>query len=171
MAALQKIQKVIPGLDHGDSSAMVAMRMVPLPDFTVYPQEIRDQEINLLGLPMRLLRFLICPRSYVVKKESKLSPLLRVIKRDKNGVTFDNPSIEAVINFKWEAARNHFLQHAALYFTFALLFGIITGAVKNTWFTQISQDNTGIWMKIALYLLTSVFYYLGYYLLVSGKIK
>ncbi|RHZ78120.1 hypothetical protein Glove_167g89 [Diversispora epigaea] len=174
LAAFQKIQKVIPGLDHGDSSALVAMRMVPLPDFTVYPQEIKeikDQEVNLLGLPMRLLRLLIWPRSYIVKKESKLSPFLRVIRRDKNGITFDNPAIEAVIDFKWGAARNHFLRHAALYFTFAMLFGIITGAVKNTWFTQVSQDNTDIGMKIIIFLLTSIFYYLGYYLLASEIIQ
>ncbi|CAG8587113.1 9879_t:CDS:2 [Diversispora eburnea] len=171
LAAFQKIQKVIPGLDHGDSSALVTMRMVPLPDFTVYPQEIKDQEVNLLGLPMRLLRLLIWPRSYIVKKESKLSPFLRVIKRDKNGITFDNPAIEAVIDFKWGAARNHFLRHAALYFTFAMLFGIITGAVKNTWFGQISQDNTDIGMKIIIFFLTSIFYYLGYYLLASEIIQ
>ncbi|CAG8593274.1 6937_t:CDS:2, partial [Funneliformis mosseae] len=129
---LAALQKVIPGLDRGDSSALVALRLVPLPDFTVYPDGTKNQDINYRTLPFRLLRMLVWPRGYTITKPSKLSPFLRVIRKDKNGMLFDNPAMEAVIDFKWGSARNHFMRHALLFFCFAGLFCVLTGAVRNS---------------------------------------
>ncbi|PKC55917.1 hypothetical protein RhiirA1_474800, partial [Rhizophagus irregularis] len=54
-----------------------------------------------------------------------MSPFLRMIRADNGAEIYDNPSMAAVIDFKWNAARNHFLRHALIYVVFALLFAIL----------------------------------------------
>ncbi|CAH1766525.1 2254_t:CDS:2, partial [Entrophospora sp. SA101] len=162
---LSALQKVIPGLDRANSSSLIALRLAPLPDFTVYPENVKPQNVNYRFLPLQLLKILIWPRNYTITKDHKLSPFIRTIRKDKNGITLDNPSVEAIIDFKWRAARNHFIRHCILYSSFALLFGVITGAVKNKFFTQHQKDSSGYGIEILSYLLTTIFYYLGYYLL------
>ncbi|CAJ0649909.1 8196_t:CDS:2, partial [Entrophospora sp. SA101] len=138
---LSALQKVIPGLDRANSSSLIALRLAPLPDFTVYPENVKPQNVNYRFLPLQLLKILIWPRNYTITKDHKLSPFIRTIRKDKNGITLDNPSVEAIIDFKWRAARNHFIRHCILYSSFALLFGVITGAVKNKFFTQHQKDS------------------------------
>ncbi|CAJ0755783.1 24458_t:CDS:2, partial [Entrophospora sp. SA101] len=120
---LSALQKVIPGLDRANSSSLIALRLAPLPDFTVYPENVKPQNVNYRFLPLQLLKILIWP------------------------------------------PRNHFIRHCILYSSFALLFGVITGAVKNKFFTQHQKDSSGYGIEILSYLLTTIFYYLGYYLL------
>ncbi|CAH1764504.1 7090_t:CDS:10, partial [Entrophospora sp. SA101] len=163
------LQKVIPGFYRTNSSSLISLKLVPLPDFTVFPKETKLQIINYRKLPLKLLKLLIWPRGYVIKKESNLSPFLRAVKHDKHGLIYDNPSIEAVIDFKWSSARNHFLRHTALYFIFALLFGLLTGAVKND--SLIYNGNANIGEKIITFSMSSLFYYLGYYILASEIIQ
>ncbi|CAI2171670.1 19816_t:CDS:10 [Funneliformis geosporum] len=154
---LAALQKVIPGLDRGDSSALVALRLVPLPDFTVFPDGTKDKDINYRMLPLQLLRMMVWPRGYTITKSAKLSPFLRVIRKDKNGMVFDNPAMEAVIDFKWESARNHFLRHAFLFFCFAGLFCVLTGAVRNSFVKKTlvsaknADDDVAIIMPLATY--------------------
>ncbi|CAB4387460.1 unnamed protein product [Rhizophagus irregularis] len=172
---LVALQKVIPGLGRGDSSALVALRSVPLPDFTVYPQGTKSQELNPRNLPFQLLRILFWPRGYAIKKESNLSPFLRVVRKDKDGMIFDNPAMEAVIDFKWEYARSHFLRHALLFVCFALLFAVLTGALKNSFVVNNVRANANneenVHIRAFVKLLIFTFYYLGYYLLASEIVQ
>lgn len=168
---LAALQKVIPGLDRGDTSALIALRLVPLPDFTVYPEGTKNRmEVDIRELPFQILRILIWPRGYAIKKESKLSPFIRVIRKDRDGVVLDNPAMEAVIDFKWESARNHFLRHIFLFSTFAILFAVLTGAVKNSF---VSVENNGVNRdgNTIISIMTTLFYYLGYYLLASEVVQ
>ncbi|CAB5189593.1 unnamed protein product [Rhizophagus irregularis] len=162
---LVALQKVIPGLGRGDSSALVALRSVPLPDFTVYPQGTKSQELNPRNLPFQLLRILFWPRGYAIKKESNLSPFLRVVRKDKDGMIFDNPAMEAVIDFKWEYARSHFLRHALLFVCFALLFAVLTGALKNSFVVNNVRANANneenVHIRAFVKLLIFTFYYLA----------
>ncbi|GBC02578.1 hypothetical protein RclHR1_00470008 [Rhizophagus clarus] len=172
---LSALQKVIPGLGRGDSSALVALRLVPLPDFTVYPEGTKNQELNLRSLPFQLLRILLWPRGYAIRKESKLSPFLRVIRKDKDGIVLDNPAIEAVIDFKWEYARSHFLRHALLFVCYAILFAILTGAVKNSFVSANVHSNANnegdIHIRAIVKVMIFLLYYLGYYLLASEIVQ
>ncbi|CAG8710517.1 4976_t:CDS:2, partial [Funneliformis mosseae] len=49
------ITKVIPELDRGDSSALVALRLVLLLNFTIYPDGTKNQDINYHILLFQLL--------------------------------------------------------------------------------------------------------------------
>ncbi|PKC64897.1 hypothetical protein RhiirA1_421060 [Rhizophagus irregularis] len=150
-------------------------RSVPLPDFTVYPQGTKSQELNPRNLPFQLLRILFWPRGYAIKKESNLSPFLRVVRKDKDGMIFDNPAMEAVIDFKWEYARSHFLRHALLFVCFALLFAVLTGALKNSFVVNNVRANANneenVHIRAFVKLLIFTFYYLGYYLLASEIVQ
>jgi hypothetical protein len=172
---LAALQKVIPGLSRGDSSALVAFRSVPLPDFTVYPGGTKSQELNPRNLPFQLLRILIWPRGYAIKKESNLSPFLRVVRKDKDGIVLDNPAMEAIIDFKWEYARSHFLRHALLFVCYALLFAVLTGAVKNSFVENNvranANDEGNVHIRAVVKLMIFLLYYLGYYLLASEIVQ
>jgi len=155
---------------------LVALRLVPLPDFVVYPestQDTKNQDTNIRMLPLQLLRIFAWPRGYAIKEESKLSPFLRVIRRDKNGIVLDNPAIEAVIDFKWGSARNHFLRHASLFLCFFVLFVILTGAVKNSFVTGKKKFAVDVdpKLKITTNIMILLFYYIGYYLLASEIVQ
>jgi hypothetical protein len=128
------------------------LRVVPLPDFTVYPECI-DQKAPKWKIPFLLLKILLKPRGYTVQEDHQRSSFLRFIRQDENEVFYDNPAMEACINFKWESARNHFIRHIILYILYALSFGLITGVINYKNYEKIS------------YLYYFIFYYLGYYLL------
>ncbi|CAB4379438.1 unnamed protein product [Rhizophagus irregularis] len=126
------------------------LRVVPLPDFTVYPEGI-DKKAPKWKIPFLLTKILLKPRGYTLQEDHQRSSFLRFIRQDENEVLYDNPAMEACINFKWESARNHFIRHIILYILYAVLFGIITGVIDYK-------------EKIS-YLYYFIFYYLGYYLL------
>ncbi|RGB37948.1 hypothetical protein C1646_23598 [Rhizophagus diaphanus] len=90
-------------------------------------------------------------------------------------MVFDNPAMEAVIDFKWEYARSHFLRHALLFVCFALLFAVLTGALKNSFVVNNvranANDEGNVHIRAFVKLLIFIFYYLGYYLLASEIVQ
>ncbi|GBC38196.1 uncharacterized protein OCT59_005945 [Rhizophagus irregularis] len=143
------------------SSLINQVYMVPLPDFTVYPEKFEDKRVEYWKIPFKLLKLLFWPRGHVLKKKHQMSPFLRMIRADNGAEIYDNPSMAAVIDFKWNAARNHFLRHALIYVVFALLFAILNGAIKGINF----ESNLGVNIMLVL------FYWLGFYLLNTERIQ
>jgi hypothetical protein len=47
--------------------------IVPLPDFTVYPEEIDNKRDKLWKILLKLLKMLIWPRGHIIEKEEKIS--------------------------------------------------------------------------------------------------
>src|SRR5438105_2871193 len=80
--------------------------MVPLPDFIVFPEEIENKQRGYFKILLTLLFMLIWPRGRVINKEEKMSPLLRMVRSNVSAKIYDNPSMAAVIDFKWNATRN-----------------------------------------------------------------
>ncbi|CAB4425400.1 unnamed protein product [Rhizophagus irregularis] len=129
--------------------------IVPLPNFTVYPEKI-NYEQNYWMVPIKLLKLLIWPRGHVFEEEETLSPFLRMIRNNDSAEIYDNPSIAAIIDYKWNSARGFFLRHAILYLLFALMFSFVADAVKD-----ISLAMQGINSKFLMHRwLLSMFYFI-----------
>ncbi|CAG8626949.1 10292_t:CDS:2 [Funneliformis mosseae] len=142
--------------------------MVPLPDFTVYPEGIDDKREEYWKIPFKLLRLLIWPRGHIIKKEEKLSPFLRMIRNDNSAAIYDNPSIAAVIDFKWNAARKYFLRHVVVYFVFALTYALLTSAIKGS---NRVIAKVEAYLDVYLIIANVFFYWLGFYILNTERVQ
>src|SRR3954471_13477911 len=89
--------------------------MVHLPDFTVYPDGIDDKQNKCWMIFLKFLKLLIWPRGHIIKKEEEMSPFLRMIRNENSAEIYDNPSIAAIIDFKWNTARKFFFRQILLY--------------------------------------------------------
>ncbi|GBC40667.1 uncharacterized protein OCT59_029180 [Rhizophagus irregularis] len=161
----QSGEKIISDLvtSAPSSSLINQVYMVPLPDFTVYPEKFEDKRVEYWKIPFKFLKLLFWPRGHVLRKKHHMSPFLRMIREDNGAEIYDNPSIAAVIDFKWKAARNHFLRHALIYVVFAFLFAIINGAIE-----VIGEKIASGYINIVMLIL---FYWLGFYLLNTERIQ
>src|SRR2546430_17475402 len=52
-----------------------------LPVFIVYPG-IDDKRVEYWKIPLKLLKLLIWPREHIIRKEEKMSPFLRMLRKD-----------------------------------------------------------------------------------------
>ncbi|PKK60595.1 hypothetical protein RhiirC2_856762 [Rhizophagus irregularis] len=144
------------------------VKMIPLHNFTTskIPQKEDKGWLNKYILTIKLLfQLLFIPRSYLVsysndaKNLSQLSPLVQIIRLDNSNDIFDNPVMEAAINYKWPSARNYFLRLFFIYILFAICFAVICGTYTA------HLEATGHLCNFLLFLII-IFYYLGCYLLV-----
>ncbi|CAG8549358.1 11986_t:CDS:2 [Funneliformis mosseae] len=135
--------------------------MVPLPDFTVFPDGIHDKR-RFWSIPIVLLKLLFWPRNHIIEQEGKLSPFLRMIRNDYTTEIYDNPSIAAVIDYKWNVARTYFVRQALTYLAFGLSYTILSNTMEQFVRPQIPN------YIIALVVL---FYWLGFYLLNTERVQ
>ncbi|CAG8608668.1 3606_t:CDS:10 [Funneliformis mosseae] len=114
------------------------VKMVPLHNLTINSihEKNNDKPSQLplyLQRIIKFLKFLFIPRGYVVinsadaEKFAKLSPFVQIIRKENNDDIFNNPVMEAVIDYKWKPARNYFLRLFVLYILFAACFAAICG--------------------------------------------
>ncbi len=54
-----------------------------------------------------------------------------MIRNDHRAAIYDNPSIDAVIDFKWNAAKQYFLRNIFVYFIFALTYALIIDSIRG----------------------------------------
>ncbi|CAH1764468.1 3623_t:CDS:2 [Entrophospora sp. SA101] len=99
---------------------MTSVHVVPLPDFLLYPNGIKDKKLETKSLFLKLLKLLIWPREYVIKKEEDSSAFLQVIKHNGNELIFDNPSLEACIKYKYPPAKIFYARQLLLYIAFSI---------------------------------------------------
>nr|CAG8509721.1 8984_t:CDS:2 [Entrophospora candida] len=91
-----------------DATPLIMTCMVPLPNFTV-PK--RDEEASGRSI---LLRF------------NRKSRFLRMVLADTNDIIYDNPAMEAIVEFKWNKyARNYIYGLLLLFSFYQLCFGFI----------------------------------------------
>src|SRR5205807_1891605 len=94
-------KRVVP-----DIMSQSRVYMVPLPDFTVYPERGRWWKN-----PFKFLISLFWLRSHILREEN-VSPFGRMTRRTRSinsAEIYDNPSMVAVVDLKWRAARSYFL--------------------------------------------------------------
>ncbi|CAG8505382.1 15596_t:CDS:2 [Funneliformis mosseae] len=135
--------------------------MVPLPDFTVFPVEIHDKP-GFWSIPMVMLKLLLWPRKHLIEQEENLSPFLRMIRNDYTTEIYDNPSIAAVIDFKWKEAKTYFVRQVMTYLAFGLSYIILSNSIEGLGNPQTSKRNLA---------LVVIFYYFGFYLLNTERVQ
>ncbi|PKK72928.1 hypothetical protein RhiirC2_776630 [Rhizophagus irregularis] len=150
--------------DNDLGKSPLALRVVPLPNFTVNSIENDKKEYNWIKDILYLLWFIFLPRSYQIKRDdrTKLSPFSRMIHYENNDDIYDNPATEDVINFRWQKAKNFFI---LLFFRF-LIFAICFVLVSRSYL----KHGTTINRKFLLALII-IFYYLAIYQLITEVLQ
>ncbi|GBB91276.1 hypothetical protein RclHR1_18460001 [Rhizophagus clarus] len=87
----------------------LALRVVPLPEFTVNRRSSR-QDKSKRRILYSLFLFLFIPRQYKInwEEKNKLSPFSRIILYENHDDIYDNPATEAIIGFRWKRAGAFF---------------------------------------------------------------
>ncbi|RHZ85969.1 hypothetical protein Glove_57g94 [Diversispora epigaea] len=138
--------------------------IVPLPDFTVYPDQdpepdgLEDRSENYskyFWFLFTLFRISLLPRRKVIKNTKKMSPFLRVINEEKSYEIYQTPTIMAVLDFKWSAARRYFIRHFVMYIFYAISFLIAVIPYSDAI------------LKISLF----VYFYTGWYLIATEIVQ
>ncbi|POG75664.1 hypothetical protein GLOIN_2v1769895 [Rhizophagus irregularis DAOM 181602=DAOM 197198] len=103
------IIKNYENFDNDLGKSPIALRIVPLPGFTMNNFEREYKEYNLIKIILNLLSFIFIPRFYQINRcdRKKLSPFSRMIHYENNDDIYDNPATEAVIDFLSWAYLNH----------------------------------------------------------------
>jgi hypothetical protein len=162
---LFNVNKMIPSAAKSTINPL-KVYMVPLPDFTVYPEGIDDKrEESQWKIFFKILKLSIWPRGHMIYKEEKMSPFLRMIRNDNSAEIYDNPSMAAITDFKWNASRAFFLRHILMYSIFALVFAIGTGGIHKKVRQTIFSYHV---LEIAMMCL---FFWLGCYLINIERIQ
>ncbi|CAB4441085.1 unnamed protein product [Rhizophagus irregularis] len=158
------IIKNYENFDNDLGKSPLALRVVPLPNFTVNSIENDKKEYNWIKDILYLLWFIFLPRWYQIKRNdrTKLSPFSRMIHYENNDDIYDNPATEAVINFRWQKAKNFFI---LLFFRF-LIFAICFVLVSRSYL----KHGTTINRKFLLALII-IFYYLAIYQLITEVLQ
>ena len=132
-----------------------ALRVVPLPDFTAY--DIEHEENALCNKVLNIFLFIFIPRWYKTsrKEKYKLSPFARMTNYARSSDDmYDNPAIQAVIDFRWKRkARTFFIIRALLFLIFRACFGYISWAFINR-----DKESPGFLVASMV-----IFYYLAIY--------
>ncbi|CAI2166361.1 3775_t:CDS:2 [Funneliformis geosporum] len=138
---------------------VTAVRVVPLPDFIVYPThvtDVTDKTHDNWIILFKLIKLIFWPRRYLIHDKDHFSPFLELLSNSKNEHLYDNPAMEACIDFKWGAARNRFLRFFVMFIVFSFTFALITGLNKDSAFTKV---------------LLALFFYIGIYLLATEFVQ
>ncbi|CAI2166632.1 8729_t:CDS:2 [Funneliformis geosporum] len=144
------------GATDKNVTRLTTVRVVPLPNFTVYPTNATDRTHNNWMIPLKLIKLIFLPRRYMVHDKDHFSPFLELISKNENEQLYDNPAMEACIDFKWGAARNHFLQNFVKFIAFSFTFVLFTGINKDFAYSKV---------------LFSLFFYIGYHLLATEFVQ
>jgi hypothetical protein len=159
-----KIYRSLENFDNVLGKSPLALRIVPLPSFTIdeIPKRkvVYDWKKNILNIFL----FMFIPRWYIIGRNEKnlLSPFSRMILYEDNDNIYDNPATEAIINFRWQKARNFFFLLFLRFLVFGVCFALISWAYLNH--SVIINGNF-------LFALIVIFYYLAFYQLVTEALQ
>ncbi|GES94212.1 hypothetical protein GLOIN_2v1769896 [Rhizophagus clarus] len=147
-------------LDNDLGKSPLALRVVPLPSFTINNFKRKKIEYNWLKIILNLIFFIFLPRWYQIgrRDRGKLSPFSRMVLYENSDDIYDNPAIRAIINFCWEMTRYFFFSLFLRFLILIICFGLISWAYLN---------HTIIINGKFLYGLIITFYYLAIYRLIT----
>ncbi|RIA87165.1 hypothetical protein C1645_828188 [Glomus cerebriforme] len=149
--------------NNGVEKQTLALRVVPLPEFTI--NRIPPQDKAKKKILLNIFLFLFIPRWYKISQNEKnklLSPFSRVVQYENNDDIYDNPATEAIIDFRWQKARTFFFLLFLRFLIFVLCFGIVSWAYL---------DHSTFLNNTFLVVLIVIFYYLALYFLITEIIQ
>ncbi|CAB4417367.1 unnamed protein product [Rhizophagus irregularis] len=134
----------------------LALRVVPFPGFTINRIKEQKKKHNLFKNILNLFRPIFIPPVHQIKQseKNKLSPFSRMIRNENNDDIYDNPAIEAVIDFRWQKTKYLLYFFCLQFLIFAICFVLVSLAYLDRGF--IVNGNF-------LLVLIIVFYYLAIY--------
>ncbi|RHZ60332.1 hypothetical protein Glove_355g30 [Diversispora epigaea] len=94
--------------------------IVPLPDFTVYPNPKGHEDHSKYFWIFTFFRKIFWPHRKVITNTKKMSPFLRVIHEEKDHKIYQTPTLMAALNFKWSAARRYYIHHIIMYILYVI---------------------------------------------------
>jgi hypothetical protein len=181
-----RVRKILEFFSNDHEKPPIALRVVPLPGFTVHEtnkrfkkektvdydiQEIKKEskktaDCDIWKTLLYILWFTFVPRWYKIGKSYHhlLSPFARVTKYENNDDMYDNPATEAVIDFRWRKTRTFFILLFLRFIIFAVCFMFVSWA-------YITHQATEPKFQTFLLVLIILFYYLAFYLLVTEIIQ
>lgn len=173
-------RKILEFFSNDHEKPPIALRVVPLPGFTVHEINKRKSKLqeskkeskktaadyDIWKTLLYILWFTFVPRWYKIGKSDHhlLSPFARVTKYEDNDDMYDNPATEAVIDFRWRNTRTFFILLFLRFIIFAGCFMFISWA-------YITHQPTEPKFQTFLLVLIILFYYLALYLLVTEIIQ
>jgi hypothetical protein len=118
----------------------------------------------LKSIILKLFLLIFIPRWYKIGRDEKdkLSPFSRMVLYENNDDIYGNPAIEAVIDFRWQKARNFFTSLFIRFIILSTCFGIVSWAYLNH--SVIINGNF-------LFALIVIFYYLAFFQLVTEALQ
>ena len=124
------IPKKFEDFDNDLGKSPLALRVVPLPNFNRNKIPKKKVEYGLIKIILNILWFAFIPRWYQIgrNEKTKLSPFSRMILYENNDDIYDNPAIEAIINFRWRKAKNFLYFFFLRFLIFATCFILINWA-------------------------------------------
>ncbi|CAB4421661.1 unnamed protein product [Rhizophagus irregularis] len=142
----------------------LALRVVPFPGFTINSIKEKKREYNFFEFIINIILFLFIPRWYRVNRNesNKLSPFSRMIMNENNDDIYDNPAIEAIINFRWQQTKIVMYSFCLHFLIFAICFMLISLAYLNH--GNIINGNISL-------TLIFIFYYLAFYQLCTEVLR
>jgi hypothetical protein len=158
--------KYIENFDNGLGKPPLALRVVPLPGFTMNSIPVNKSEYNLIKIILNIFWFTFVPRWYKIgrNEKEKLSPFSRVVQYENNDDMYDNPATEAIIDFRWRKARNYFFQLFLRFLIFNFCFDYVSWAYINYGVSSEGHRNL-------LVVILVIFYYLAIYLFATEMIQ
>ncbi|CAG8486599.1 6665_t:CDS:10 [Funneliformis caledonium] len=134
-------------------SEVLKLHRLPLPEFTMHkgnkPSQKKIVEI------FWFIFFIFIPQWY---NKENLSPFARMMKYNNNSKDmFDNPAVEAVIDYYWPSAKNFFYSLLFRYY----FFGFCSIFISLIYVDKFSLD------PIYIVAVIIIFYYLAIYLLIT----
>src|SRR5581483_7057978 len=122
--SLKRIFESLEDFDNDLEKSPLALRVVPLPEFTIDKIPREKVEHGFKRIMVNVMWFLFIPRTYKINRNQKdmLSPFSRVVRHEENDDMYDNPATEAVIDFRWQKSRNFLLSLFLRFLIFASCF-------------------------------------------------
>jgi hypothetical protein len=153
--------KIFPSTDNPSP----IVKIIPLRNFTtcnIPAKKINrnNKSFSLMTFLMNVVQYLFIPRKYLCLKKdsSQLSPLVQIVRNEKDDDIFDNPAMEAAINYKWGPTKNYFLRVFITYFLYAACFAALVGCYLG------HIEATGHLRNFLVFIFI-LFYYSGVYLI------
>ncbi|PKK75433.1 hypothetical protein RhiirC2_817778 [Rhizophagus irregularis] len=106
------------------------IRIVPLYEFAtseIVEGQLEGQKDNPQSSFSKLFYLIFVPRGYLSQISEKLSPFVKIIRAEKDNNVFNNPTMEAAINYRWVPARNYFLRLYVLFILYATCYAVVCG--------------------------------------------
>ncbi|RHZ60330.1 hypothetical protein Glove_355g38 [Diversispora epigaea] len=123
--------------------------IVPLPDFTVYPNPKGHEDRSKYFWIFIFFRRFFWPHRKVITNTKKMSPFLRVIHEEKDHKIYQTPTLMAALNFKWSAARRYYIHHIIMYILHVISYTLSFEEIKKkSLYVSLIFLSTGLYLIV-----------------------